>query len=384
MSDDRIRKLESIGFRWININALSDLWHRRFQGLKKCKETHGNCDVPRKHEHLGLWVMNQRQKYRLSKEGKSSGLADDRIRKLESIGFRWIGINALSTEKLSDLWHRSFQGLKKYKETHGNCNVPRRHDHLGIWVMSQRRNHRLLKEGKSSPMSDDRISKLESIGFQWSFKCNELWDEHFQELEKYMETHGNCDVSSRHGSFGIWVFTQRQKYRLLKEGKSSPMSDDRIRKLESIGFQWISERALTNEERYDLWHIRYQELKKYEETHGNCNVSLKFGSGSLVIWVKNQRQTYQLLKEGKSSPMSDDCIHKLESIGFCWSCKRQHDNVETYMPTAIDDPPNSKSGTYMFECYYLENALNLIARISLFETFINTILILALDACMSR
>ena len=40
------------------------------------------------------------------------------------------------------------------------------------------------------------------------------------------------------------------------------MSDDRIRKLESIGFQWInehakeraSEQALTNEEQHNLWH----------------------------------------------------------------------------------------------------------------------------------
>ena len=66
---------------------------------------------------------------------------------------------------------------------------------------------------------------------------------------------------------GNWVNTQRQKYKLLKEGKSSTMSDDRIHKLESIGFQWISEVALPTEEKNDLWHERFQELKKYEKTH---------------------------------------------------------------------------------------------------------------------
>ena len=49
------------------------------------------------------------------------------------------------------------------------------------------------------------------------------------------------------------------------------MTDDRIRKLKSIGFQLNS--ALANKERHDLWHKRFQELKHYVETHGNCNIS---------------------------------------------------------------------------------------------------------------
>ena len=82
-----------------------------------------------------------------------------------------------------------------------------------------------------------------------------MWDEHFQELKSYKETHGNCDVPARHGSLGRWIYTQHQQYRLLKDGNQSPLSDDRICKLESIGFQWISER-------HDLWHRNFQELKK--------------------------------------------------------------------------------------------------------------------------
>ena len=209
-----------------------------------------------------------------------------------------------------------------------------------------------------------------------------LWYQRFQELKEYQEAHGNCNVSSRLGSLGKWVSTQRQKYWLLKDEKHSPLSDDCICKLESIGFQWVSECALTNKERHDLCHKRFQELKKYKEVHGNCNVSET--SGSLVSWVNWQCHTYRLLNEGQSSPMSDNRIHKLESIGFCWSCMRQHDNGETSTPTTINAPTNSKSGTYMLECCYLENACNLIARISLFDTITTTILTLAFDMCMPR
>ena len=64
--------------------------------------------------------------------------------------------------------------VKKYKETHGHCNVPRKHGPLGIWVDTQRKSYRLLKARKSARMSDDRIQKLEAIGFQWS--CNQQRD----------------------------------------------------------------------------------------------------------------------------------------------------------------------------------------------------------------
>ena len=92
-------------------------------------------------------------------------MSDDRIRKLESIGFQWVSKNAFSMEELCDLWHNRFQELKEYEKTYGNCNVSQRHEVLGSWVKNQRRNYRLLKDGKSSAMSDDRIRKLESIGF---------------------------------------------------------------------------------------------------------------------------------------------------------------------------------------------------------------------------
>ena len=62
-------------------------------------------------------------------------------------------------------WFHHYEQLKKYKNIYGNCNVPRRHGVLGNWVSTQRRRYKLLKEGKSSAMSDDCVRKLESIGF---------------------------------------------------------------------------------------------------------------------------------------------------------------------------------------------------------------------------
>ena len=77
--------------------------------------------------------------------------------------------------------------LKKYKEKHGHYNVPHKHGLLGKWVVNQRKDYPMLKEGKSSRMSDDRIHKLDSIRFQWSLRLGGdtvQWDARFQELKK--------------------------------------------------------------------------------------------------------------------------------------------------------------------------------------------------------
>eukprot|EP00816_Leptocylindrus_hargravesii_P013136 CAMPEP_0196808644 /NCGR_PEP_ID=MMETSP1362-20130617/8633_1 /TAXON_ID=163516 /ORGANISM="Leptocylindrus danicus, Strain CCMP1856" /LENGTH=149 /DNA_ID=CAMNT_0042183057 /DNA_START=330 /DNA_END=777 /DNA_ORIENTATION=+ len=69
----------------------------------------------------------------------------------------------------AQLWFARFQELKSYKAEHGHCNVPVQSKRkLGNWVNSQRKQYRLLQEGKQSSMNDERVGNLKSIGFEWS------------------------------------------------------------------------------------------------------------------------------------------------------------------------------------------------------------------------
>ena len=151
-------------------------------------------------------------------------------------------------------WLHHYEQLKKYKEKHGNFNISTKNKALYRWVYNQIYTYQLLKEGKSSLMTADCIRKLESINFPWinerTEERHDLWHKRFQELKDYMETHGNCNMSTRHGSLGPWISTQRYNYQSLKGGKSSLMTDDRIRKLESIGFCWSSKRRHDSGETY--------------------------------------------------------------------------------------------------------------------------------------
>ena len=60
-----------------------------------------------------------------------------------------------------------------YKSTNGNCMVPQRYQvnlPLGTWVHTQRRQYKLMNEGKKSSMTKDKVDALHSIGFNWDAK----------------------------------------------------------------------------------------------------------------------------------------------------------------------------------------------------------------------
>jgi hypothetical protein len=102
---------------------------------------------------------------------------------------------------------------------------------LAKWVTTQR--------SWRDRLSDDRISKLESLpGWSWD-KKGDLWEKGFKELLKYIEINNTPEVPTRYKtnddySLGAWC----HKVRATKSrGK---LSDERIKRLESItGWKWV-------------------------------------------------------------------------------------------------------------------------------------------------
>lgn len=147
-------------------------------------------------------------------------LTDERIRRLESIGFVW---------SLRDDWQKHYDELKQYKEEHGHCNVPARYAknrRLGIWVSAQRQQYKILqaqtdsKPRRSAPLTADRIELLNKLGFTWTIRSRdslgESWNQRLNELAKFRTMHGHCNVPSRYPlnpELGVWVGTQRTQKR---------------------------------------------------------------------------------------------------------------------------------------------------------------------------
>jgi len=71
----------------------------------------------------------------------------------------------------------------------------------------------------------------------------------FGELKRFKAKHGHADVSTRdedNRKLGQWVHNQRSGYKKYKAGnkqKSGEMYKERIKRLESIGFNWVRYRT---------------------------------------------------------------------------------------------------------------------------------------------
>ncbi|KAG7357344.1 helicase domain protein [Nitzschia inconspicua] len=140
-------------------------WLQRFQELVEYKGRFGSCHVPHNWEHnvpLAQWVKRQRYQYTLREDGKHSTLTDDRKRALDDIGFVWSSHTAVWLERLDE--------LRLFKEEFGHCNVPKNfhaNKALAVWIKSQRRQYKLFQRGKQGTMTEERVAKLNELGFVW-------------------------------------------------------------------------------------------------------------------------------------------------------------------------------------------------------------------------
>lgn len=147
--------------------AAGESWDTRFSELQEFRRTYGHCDVPQNYPpntRLGTWVNKQRMEHKNRMDGKNSSLTDSRLERLESVDFRWAKRKGIHS------WNEKFRELSEYQQEHGNCHVPtkyRQNTALGRWVSTQRSDYKKFQEGKKSTMTEDKIARLESIGFAW-------------------------------------------------------------------------------------------------------------------------------------------------------------------------------------------------------------------------
>lgn len=265
-------------------------WEKHFSALVEFKRTYEHCNVPfnwPENPGLGHWVNKQRY---YNKKGQ---LGENRSRRLEAIEFQW-------HLKDRSKWEDMLSALVEFKNTYGHSEVPicfQENHKLPVWISNQRR--RRLKEG---PLSEVRTRLLEGIGFQWQLPVKFRWENMFSGLVEFKKVHGHCNVPfnwPKNPRLALWVSTQRH----LK--KAHKLNQERIRKLEDLGFIWDPLHA--------SWEEMFSVLVRFRETHGHCDVPQGWSENpKLGKWVSTQRSVK------KKGNLSEDRIRRLEGIGFQW------------------------------------------------------------------
>ena len=262
-------------------------WESMYERLLEFKKNNGYCNVPDRwpdDPQLGKWVGKQRTK-------RNNGLlSNERIERLDEIGFIW--------DVLSANWEEMFEDLLEFKKKNGHCNVPSRwseNPKLSRWVSTQR------EFCKNRKLSDSRVKRLEEAGFEWNIRETN-WDEMFSVLLKFKEKKGHCNVTRdwiENPDLSYWVSKQRDNYR---KGLLSP---DRIKRLEQIGFIWDT---IENS-----WEENYSALVEFKSANGHCDVPDKWPTNlKLSHWVSKQRSDW------KKKRLSADRTEMLNAIGFTW------------------------------------------------------------------
>eukprot|EP00339_Tiarina_fusa_P008798 CAMPEP_0117025770 /NCGR_PEP_ID=MMETSP0472-20121206/19007_1 /TAXON_ID=693140 ORGANISM="Tiarina fusus, Strain LIS" /NCGR_SAMPLE_ID=MMETSP0472 /ASSEMBLY_ACC=CAM_ASM_000603 /LENGTH=877 /DNA_ID=CAMNT_0004732585 /DNA_START=316 /DNA_END=2949 /DNA_ORIENTATION=- len=376
-------------------------WEDMFQRLAKFRNDHGHCLVPRKHEadpKLATWVETQRALWNRDYRNKGPGSADEsaadpvktddlskkrltptRKWKLDQLGFVW----SLRSKRIEDHWDEMFQQLLEYKRLHGDCLVPSRYEanlKLGKWVETQRYEYTKLQRafGEASAISpadiavtadtteehndakpsanaavaprptnprltEARLERLESIGFEWKVKhkmkryYDKQWDHMFGRLMAFKEANGHCMVPKRYPpdmKLGTWVHTQRIQYRKLVAGvRKEALTEEEVSELKSYGeevtyrlteerrarlaragFVWSAREGekgteatggvgrITRNSYDDQWDSMFRQLKSYKEKYGDCLVPKRYKENpKLGTWVDTQRVQFKKLKKKLAS-----------------------------------------------------------------------------------
>lgn len=242
----------------------------------------------------------------------------------------------------SQAWLQNFELLKQYKMSHGDCNVPTSYTEdytLRDWVRKQRLEYKKVASGVHSALTQERISMLEDVGFDWenprkrkkqqdpytrpvgsNTYFEERWNEMFKRLKLYKKRHGNTLVPTKYPKdkqLGNWVCAQRtNRKQFLKGSYTSPKNHARFELLDTIGFVWdvaqnAHEQHLAARRKGEKpeeprvpevkvsadqqrWLQMFEKLKVYKGKHGHCLVPLKYKADpKLGQWVSSQRQRFK-------------------------------------------------------------------------------------------
>lgn len=174
------------------------------------------------------------------------------------------GVSEGLRAKWNHEWNRMYALLRDYKEENGDCLVPYRKgkpSRLYEWVLTQRGQYRLKRDGKRSNLTNEREVLLDKIGFTW--RINLSWNDRFQQLENVGSCSGAailqadsslyCWCSSQLESRQRWRKREREYQRELSRWKNSRRRGNRPTWRDKAQYEkWIKREELLDQ--LDFWN----------------------------------------------------------------------------------------------------------------------------------
>lgn len=229
----------------------SEVWMSCYKRMKAFQHENGHSCVTAKHPDKQLydWYLRNRKHWnnRL-KRNDPSLISDDRIELLVDVGMGAKETGPFDTK--ADRWNERFEQLRVYQEEHGHCRVTHKQDReLASWVSTQRSSYLARKreaetgvKGRSFALTNERLQKLTSIGFNFE-NVTLSFATRLQQIIRYKAEHGHTRVPvsfKECDNLGRYVSSIKTRYH---EGK---VAAENIEQLDAIGFDWSRRHVQSN------------------------------------------------------------------------------------------------------------------------------------------
>ena len=297
------------------ITGVQKSFAERIADLAAYKAKHGHVTVSKK-EDQSLHNFCKTIRYAHSNPEKSNTtLTDDHVASLDALGFDWVLRNSAIT------FEQRLEDLKAYKEKYGCLNVKKEHN-PSLHVFCGNIRHARKNPGKGIKINEDRIASLDALGFDWKVLKgkNASFEQRIDDLRAYKEKHGHVNVSQKEDS-SLYNFCHHMRNaRKYPEKSHRVLTEDRIASLDALGFDWsIKEQAAKKS-----FEQRIEDLQAYKKKHGHTNVKEKEDK-SLYLFCCNIRQARNNPEKSRVV-LTEDCIARLDDMGFDWRRKRMDDS----------------------------------------------------------
>ena len=293
LSEGRILKLESLGISWA---VYDDNWINIYdlvcEYLKENDDRFPVEDTVYEGKALGSWCQTQRGNFKANPKL----ISQDRIEKLDSIGFNW--------EPMANIFQSNLEKLLAFIEAKNR--LPRlnqrrtkkeKDEHkLAEWVSNQKTRLKDLPESKER-------KKLETVGVEWRKLHEIVWEKQFVRIRKFKKEKGRTPKRKELFTDGkdayTWIHNQKTKW--------DKLSSEIKNKLESVGILKPVDPEVG-------WKTNFEKLKEYVET----NESFPPPEHDLYTWCRTQRAS---IKEDR---INNKQIDLLNSIYFPWDKLEQN------------------------------------------------------------
>ena len=185
-------------------------------------DVNGSDDASKK---LRRWMSDQRAEYKLQQTGQVSKMSDEKVQRLQGLGFDFSAADAKADQIASQPsranykprkeWQDMYANLVAYKEANGTTAIDRKDKNdaeLRIWINEQNVAYRNMKEGKTKKgigLTDQKKQLMEDIGHEF---VHYTFAERMEQLQAFKEeNNGSIAVPVEHELLGKWATKMREK-----------------------------------------------------------------------------------------------------------------------------------------------------------------------------